>query len=71
METKQFGNVIAHWDEVIRTHRLNAEAYISRGIVHRQNKEFDKAIFDYSEAIALDPKSSLAHNNRAWLWSTS
>ena len=37
-------------------------------MTHRAKNEFEQAIEDYSQAIRIDPKNSLALNNRAWLW---
>jgi tetratricopeptide (TPR) repeat protein len=39
-------------------------AFITRGISHEGLGDYDKAIEDYTTALNLDPRSSLAHQNR-------
>ena len=45
-------------------------AYDDRGNAWYAKEEYDKAIADYDQAIALDPKFAMAYNRRAWLWAT-
>ncbi len=45
-------------------------AYLTRGRAFKEKQEYDAAIADYSEAIRLDSKFVLAHNNLAWLLAT-
>jgi len=40
-----------------------AAAYYCRGIAHRANEEYNKAIEDHTEAIKIDPKYSDAYNS--------
>ena len=41
--------------------------HYDRGIAHKNKKDFDQALADYSEAIRLDPNYANAHLNRAVL----
>jgi tetratricopeptide (TPR) repeat protein len=41
-----------------------AALYDNRGIEYNTKGDYDRAIADYDQAIALDSKSALAHNNR-------
>jgi carboxyl-terminal processing protease len=41
-----------------------AIAFANRGFAHYNNKDYDRAIVDSSEAIRLDPKLSSAYNHR-------
>src|SRR5262249_1908171 len=40
----------------------------TRGAIHLEQGEYDRAITDYSEAIRLDPESSWAFNDRGLAW---
>jgi tetratricopeptide (TPR) repeat protein/V8-like Glu-specific endopeptidase len=42
-------------------------AYFRRAIVYAQVQEFQKSLSDYNQSILLDPKNSLAYNNRGFL----
>jgi tetratricopeptide (TPR) repeat protein len=42
-----------------------ADAYLNRGSVYHDKKEYDKAVSDYSEAIRLNPNYALAYGSRA------
>jgi tetratricopeptide (TPR) repeat protein len=39
---------------------------MGRAALYRTQKEFDKALADYSAIIKLDPQSALAFNNRGY-----
>jgi len=41
-----------------------AAAYLNRGTIHLDQQDFDGAIVDFDQAIALDPKSSRSYNAR-------
>ena len=45
--------------------------YFSSGNTHLANKEYDKAIADYAEAIKLDPNDARPHERLAWVLATS
>jgi tetratricopeptide (TPR) repeat protein len=45
--------------------------YLSSGNTHLANKEYDKAIADYTEAIKLDPKDARPHERLAWVLATA
>jgi len=40
------------------------QQFLLRGLVHRMNGEQDVALFDYNQALTLNPKSPLAYINR-------
>jgi len=42
----------------------NAQAYNNRGNAYFEKGQYDLAISDYSEAIAIDPKNAAAYSNR-------
>ncbi len=43
-----------------------ADAYSHRGVAHYDKGDFARALADYGEALAIDPQSVEAMNNRAW-----
>jgi tetratricopeptide (TPR) repeat protein len=49
---------------------LNAELYALSGHYHLTLNQFDKAIADYQEALARDPKHLAACNSLAWVYVT-
>ncbi|BBM87700.1 serine/threonine-protein kinase [Candidatus Uabimicrobium amorphum] len=46
----------------------DARAYASRGIIHLRHKDFDKAISDFTKAISLQNKLSVAYYNRGFAY---
>jgi tetratricopeptide (TPR) repeat protein len=44
--------------------------YFSWGNTHLENKEYDKAITNYTEAIKLDPKDARPYERLAWVLAT-
>ena len=42
------------------------DAYINRGLVKNELKDYDGSILDYDKAIELDPRCALAYNNRGY-----
>ncbi|MBR6127275.1 tetratricopeptide repeat protein [bacterium] len=42
------------------------DAYLNRGLVHNELKDYENSIKDYDKAIELDPKCALAYNNRGY-----
>jgi tetratricopeptide (TPR) repeat protein len=70
-------------DQEIKTHVLfayipnlkeyepqDAAGYCERGGAYHQHRDYDRAILNYTEALRLDPKSTLTCNNLAWLLAT-
>ena len=57
---------IADYTEAIRLNPRLAEAYVNRGIAHREKGDLDRTIADYNAALKLKPQDSQAYNNRGW-----
>ena len=45
-----------------------AIAYVTRGVAYKDNKDFERAIADFDEAIKLDPSQVTAYNNRGLVY---
>ena len=43
-------------------------AYYDRGNAHKNRKDYDHALADYTEAINLDPQNAHAYLNRGWVY---
>jgi tetratricopeptide (TPR) repeat protein len=43
---------------------LNAEAWFQKGSEHGEKREYDDAIYCYSQAIRLKPDYAMAYNNQ-------
>ena len=69
---KTFASNFALWDDAERLLRLTANPslseriYFNRGNAHFENREYQRAIADYSQAISLRPGISAIHNNRGF-----
>ena len=48
---------------------MTADAYVHRGIAYVQEREYDKAIEDYTKAIRLKPDYAGAYANRGYAYS--
>src|SRR5271170_3306736 len=46
------------------TQKNLAIAYSNRGAVYSDEKDYDRAIADYDQAITLDPQNAAPYNNR-------
>ena len=55
----------ALWNDVISKYPKTSAAYINRGNAYTVNNDFEKAIQDYTSAIACEPKAADAYANRA------
>ena len=51
-------------EEAAANDDLRSEAYLQRGVLHETAGDRDAAIKDYTEAIKLDPQSSVGYFNR-------
>ena len=45
-----------------------SNAYCNRGNVWNDKGEYDKAIADYNQALAINPKDAIVYNNRGVAW---
>lgn len=61
---------IQQFDAAIAENPYAADAYLRRGVAHRNNKDFTAALADYDRALELDPKHAGALNAKAWLRAT-
>ncbi|MGD1862452.1 MAG: tetratricopeptide repeat protein [Leptolyngbyaceae cyanobacterium] len=52
-------------DGLMIRHTAKAEDFNNRGLLHLWNGDFDQAIGDFNQAIALNPDLAAAYNNRA------
>lgn len=48
----------------IETGKAPAAAYVQRGNAYTRNKDYDRAIADFNQAMQLDPKFALAYSDR-------
>jgi tetratricopeptide (TPR) repeat protein len=55
---------VPYFTQVIRAHPRDLLAYLRRGILRRDQRDYASAVADFDEAIRLDPKSAVAHNHR-------
>ncbi len=52
---------IPYFTQEIRAHPRDLLAYLRRGILRRDRREYASAVADFNEAIRLDPNSAVAH----------
>jgi tetratricopeptide (TPR) repeat protein len=62
---------LALWDDVLGKYDHCQVAYYNRGSAHFESKHWDRAIADYSRAIAIDPKYTDAYYNRGIIYGNS
>ncbi|XP_005091067.1 peptidyl-prolyl cis-trans isomerase FKBP4 isoform X2 [Aplysia californica] len=55
-------SVIEHCNEALEIQKDSAKAYFRRAQAHQNRKDFDLAIEDYQEVIALEPNNKAAKN---------
>jgi tetratricopeptide (TPR) repeat protein len=68
----KLGSAISHFLKVGLGFRLNPKAapwWNNRATAYRMNKDYDKAIADFNEAMRIDPKEPVGFNSAAWLLS--
>lgn len=64
----QFPAAFALFDKEIALHPKNAQAYLERGILHRDLRQDKECLRDLNKAVELDPKSHGAYSARAWFF---
>ncbi len=62
---ESFKNLMENWDSEIAASKKNSSAYLSRGIILEQSKNYNEAIRDFSRAIDADNRNMLAYFCRA------
>lgn len=72
LRTKDLDQKIVHYTTCIEKGNLQktdrAGALNNRGVAYMQKGELDKALADFSQSIALDPRWGTAHINRARIY---
>ena len=48
--------------------RTNSESFLQRGTVYYEEREYDKAIADFTKAIEIDPKNASGYHGRALVY---
>jgi serine/threonine-protein kinase len=48
----------------------NADAYVGRGKVLRDRKDYERALADFERVTRLQPESPEGYNELAWVWAT-
>ena len=61
-----YNEKLKYYNKAIKEKADYTDAYINRGLVKNELKDFDGSIEDYNKAIELDSKCSLAYNNRGY-----
>ena len=56
---------IADYNQALAINPKLPGAYINRGEIYNQRRNYDQAISDFNQAIQIDPKKILAYNGRA------
>ncbi len=67
LSTGQFAGAIEKLSAAIKLDPRNKEAYLLRGSVYAQQKDFDNADADYQAILLIDPESSVVKFDRAEL----
>jgi len=60
----RLGNSIADYNQALKLHPSNAEAYYKQGLAYYETKEYDRAIAEYNQALKLDPSYAHAYYDR-------
>ncbi len=63
-------NSITLWDDVLKNYPNVLKAHTQRGLAYYDQKEYDKAITDYSQAILINPNFAGGYNNRGIVYSS-
>ena len=64
--SSNYNEKLKYYDKSVKANPEFSDAYINRGLVKNELKDYDGSIEDYNKAIELDPKCSLAYNNRGY-----
>jgi Tfp pilus assembly protein PilF len=55
-------------DKALKINKKFYQGYVSRGVIHAENKLYSTAIADFSTALLLAPDYAEAHNNRGFAY---
>jgi Flp pilus assembly protein TadD len=56
---------IAHFSALIQKNPKDVQAYLKRGKAYKDNRDYDRALLDFDQALALDPKLPEAYTGKA------
>ncbi|MFK7778545.1 MAG: tetratricopeptide repeat protein [Gimesia sp.] len=66
----QIDLALKDFEQAIQTNRFVSEVFSNRAAVWEDKNQFQSAINDYKRALELNPSSTTAHNDLAWLYAT-
>jgi tetratricopeptide (TPR) repeat protein len=64
-ETRSYAPALVEIDRAIAIYPRQAEGYVQRAAIHKENGDDFKAVEDYERALKLDPSSSAVHYDMA------
>jgi tetratricopeptide (TPR) repeat protein len=67
-ELGKFPEALSAFQKAISIDSDNAELLFNRGLVHLATRNFDMAISDFSEALAIDPSFKGSYEHRAYAY---
>ncbi len=59
---------LAKIDEALKLNKYNSHAYSLRGSLYKSQKKYDLAVFEYSKAIAIEPRHAQHYKDRAEIY---
>lgn len=63
--TRDHVMAIVSFEEAVRANSQDADAYVARGNVHFDLRNFKQAAHDFTQAIIVNPNHGLAYKNRS------
>lgn len=60
-----WNNSLSFWNKIIEKDKNVTIAWFNRGVVKLSDKDYEGALFDFNNAIALKPNMPKAYNNKA------
>ena len=68
-QVKTWENSFTLWNHVMNVHGKNPFALMQRGNAYKMEKDYKKAISDYSEALKINPSLRRAYEQRGYIYS--